>query len=815
MSTPIQPVPDAVLASEFPSLADRPAGTYNAKAKAWADSENAMALRTREIAQTAHDNAIAAYDAVSDASQSKDAAALSEQASADSAAASEISHQSAAAIAAAFGNEAGLPAIDGKEGNVLTVLHGSKAVGFLPPIPPEIPVVALDSDYTLTSANNTKLIEFSGDDDATLIFPPASELVNGWYCYVKNRSDADLIMQGEVIGSDVISDGSFDSVMGPDVVVNGDFSTGGQWATTGGWSISAGVASAVTAQKLVADVNPLVVGKWYKVTYAVVTRTAGTVSIGLGTTLGTSRTAAGTYSEILPCVGDGSLYIAGNGTFSGSVDNIIVEPYESWDIAANVIQNPRFENNGEGWELVSGARISFSYSTATFIGTGGILRRMGDTVNSRYYRVKFTISNWSSGTLSLSLNSGTPVVVSADGDYEYTIQAGSSATGFAFTSSSFKGTVSGVEARPMMIQYADMPIAYDAGSKQIQYNNAALGLWGGAEQAIPSLIPGKLYELEYTVKNWAAGGIAARFGAQTLAIRSSNGTFSERFVARYDSSRIQFAPQVSAFTGAIDEVQLRLISAGENIPDSDQTDAAWRMYPEEMRLFYCDGLLVRSVIMNAFRRTFTESGFFSRPPGYAMLEGMLWSAGNAGYRAADGARDGGGGGACLPFKITSNYLGASEAVLIGSGGMPGGSTNTGIGGDSSLGSAIRCFGSSDATQGASGFIKGRVNTGQSLDFAGGNVSNPDSAYGGGAGARKPASGGASTAGGSSLYGGGGGGGLDTATGTSLFAGNGGVYTQPGQAPAGGGGAGADATGGLPTYPPSPGARGELRIWGVI
>lgn len=62
MSTPIQPVPDVVLASEFPSLADRPAGTYNAKAKAWADSENAMAQRTREIALTAHNNAIAAEE---------------------------------------------------------------------------------------------------------------------------------------------------------------------------------------------------------------------------------------------------------------------------------------------------------------------------------------------------------------------------------------------------------------------------------------------------------------------------------------------------------------------------------------------------------------------------------------------------------------------------------------------------------------------------------------------------------------------------------------------------------------------------------
>lgn len=91
MPTEIQPVPDAVLASEFPSLADRAANTYNTKAKNWADSENAMAERTREIALTAQNNAtVATEQAViatakaGEASDSAQAAADSAQAAADS-----------------------------------------------------------------------------------------------------------------------------------------------------------------------------------------------------------------------------------------------------------------------------------------------------------------------------------------------------------------------------------------------------------------------------------------------------------------------------------------------------------------------------------------------------------------------------------------------------------------------------------------------------------------------------------------------------------------------------------------------------------
>lgn len=62
MTTEIQPVPEAVLAAQFPTNADRQAGEWNQKAKAWADSENAMVNRTREIALNAHNNAVAAEE---------------------------------------------------------------------------------------------------------------------------------------------------------------------------------------------------------------------------------------------------------------------------------------------------------------------------------------------------------------------------------------------------------------------------------------------------------------------------------------------------------------------------------------------------------------------------------------------------------------------------------------------------------------------------------------------------------------------------------------------------------------------------------
>lgn len=94
MTTPIQPVPEVVLAAEFPTLADRPAGNYNTKAKSWADSENAMATRTREIVLVGHNNATVATEQAVIAATKADEAAGSAQAA-------EVSAQNAAAVSGA------------------------------------------------------------------------------------------------------------------------------------------------------------------------------------------------------------------------------------------------------------------------------------------------------------------------------------------------------------------------------------------------------------------------------------------------------------------------------------------------------------------------------------------------------------------------------------------------------------------------------------------------------------------------------------------------------------------------------------------
>jgi hypothetical protein len=712
-----------------------------------------------------------------------------------------------------------IPNQTGNAGKFLTT-DGNSA-SWAPGAPPAVSRNPITTDYTLTANDRQKLVDFVGTANATLSFPDAATVGDGWYCWLRNRSDFDLLMGAEVIGSEIVTNGNLSTdIVGADVVVNGTFATGSDWTSSAGWTLSAGVASATTAQNLTANVNPLTVGTWYLVTYTVVTRSAGTVNIRLGETLGLNRTAAGTYTEILQCVGTGELRIQGNGTFSGSVDDVIVRPYNAgWVVGGNVLFNPEFANDGEGWTVPSGT-VTFSTSGAAFTaGATPTLALAGYTADSTAYRVSFTVSNYSgSGTVAVNINNGTAgAAVSANGNYVQYITAGTIATqGLRFTgASSFRGTISNVVVS-RRVNFNLVPVTYDGTNFELDFNAIAVDLEAGPEQTISALVSGGIYELTYEVKNWSAGGIAARFGAQTLIVRSANGTYTERFVANAAWTRLQFVAKSSAFTGSIDNVSLKRITATATAPDTDVTTSPWRMYSGEVRLLQSDGTTLRTIVLNPFYKAFTASGVFVKPPGYTLFEGLLWSGGNGGsWNSGNALGVGGGGGGCLPFKLPAALIPAVRGFAIGAGGIGSNTIGGGIGGDSTFGSL--------AVLNVSNINFPHIGSSVLLQTHASGTGNPSglgfrahyleadsemsSGFGGGSAANN---GGAAS--GSSIYGGGGGAGTLAicVRGVSYFGGNGGLVGQDGIAPAGGGGGAASSGGAVGN-----GARGELRIWGVV
>jgi len=260
------------------------------------------------------------------------------------------------------------------------------------------------------------------------------------------------------------------------------------------------------------------------------------------------------------------------------------------------------------------------------------------------------------------------------------------------------------------------------------------------------------------------------------------------------------------------------------------------MYPGEVRRVFCTGTAFVSLVLNPFYRVFATSGSWIEPPGYKLFEGLLWAAGGGGGRSGSGSFIAGGGGAggCTPIHRPATTAGTSVTVTIatatsnqtGAGNGATGGTST-FGGASAYGggggygnSSGNGFGGggggplSAGTVGGTSIAAGGAPASDDINQGGlGGASSSGSAAWGGAGG----GGDGPSTGGSAVYGGGGGGrgaGSSVTAGSSVYGGGGGAGSSAangadGATPGGGGGGTQTGT------QAGAGARGELRIWGVV
>lgn len=126
--------------------------------------------------------------------------------------------------------------------------------------------------------------------------------------------------------------GLFDSLDGVadgvDVVVNGDFATDTVWNKLTGVTISGGEAifSGSTAFEFsLSQASILTIGKMYEVTYTITEYTSGEIRSRLGTNLGVTRVAIGTYTDRLEAQAVNLAFQTVAVSFTGKIDNVSVK----------------------------------------------------------------------------------------------------------------------------------------------------------------------------------------------------------------------------------------------------------------------------------------------------------------------------------------------------------------------------------------------------------------------------------------------------------------------------------------------------------
>lgn len=322
--------------------------------------------------------------------------------------------------------------------------------------------------------------------------------------------------------------------------------------------------------------------------------------------------------------------------------------------------------------------------------------------------------------------------------------------------------------------------------------------------------------------NWvnASANLVPRFsftGTSTITQTHFNGLIycSGTFTVAFDSAA-NLKNGFSCFIANEGTGDITLDPSGAQTIDGL---TSYIMYPGEARFVQCNGTDLKTVVIKPYRKRFTTSGTWTKPPGYSQHGGIIWNAGNSGAKsAASSLANGGAGGGAFPFLLADSILASTETVVIGAGGAAVTAANTAgnPGGSSSFGThlvGVANAGGGGNERVGNGFFLGDNSTGVGVGFEGANSSTN---YGWG-GAASPAS--ASGNGGNAIYGGAAGGAVSSSNvarngGTSKHGGNGGNGSIAGNGtngaqPAGGGGA--TQTGAQS----GAGGAGQLDIWGIV
>ena len=219
---------------------------------------------------------------------------------------------------------------------------------------------------------------------------------------------SNLVQNGDFSeeGAEEVSNGSF-SQEGVQLVVGGDFSNPSDWTISGqnlsisnGKGISTGSNFGAQFKQTILTIN-----KTYKLVFDIVDYTSGAIGL-TANYYGVAQTfnSVGTHTAYFTSLNQTELRLYSE-NFIGSIDNVSVREV------------------GQDWTLGTGWSIGEDKAVLTNVGYNINCTQANVTTIGQYYKIEFTILDYISGQIRISLGGSATSLVSANGTYVFYLQA--------------------------------------------------------------------------------------------------------------------------------------------------------------------------------------------------------------------------------------------------------------------------------------------------------------------------------------------------------------------------------------------------------
>ena len=360
---------------------------------------------------------------------------------------------------------------------------------------------------------------------------------------------SDLVQNGDFaqIGSELVTNGDFSaassnlitnpnfSATGSELVVNGDFLSATSWNVNSNWNINTVLGVAEADGTSDADINQSVwlpdIGKSYKVTFEVVSRSQGEVLFKLGGVSGQAHTTTGIKTEYIVATSTDRLKIDSQSSFIGSVKDVSVkelgEDWTSYELGTSTVTFG--ENVAEINIDALNSNVGIYQENIFSVGKNYKI------VLSMKATASFDAEILEANNASLESTIGTASLTTSYQDFTYYFTATGTFDLFIHRLFSASGASQTIYVQSVVVQ--ELGEGWSVGTGwSIEEDKASVdaSVTTPLSQSPVSITNGKSYKISLEITDYQSGFLKPQFGGQIIGDFNSNGV--KTFYATADAT---------------------------------------------------------------------------------------------------------------------------------------------------------------------------------------------------------------------------------------------------------------------------------------